>query len=379
MNEQIVRIAVVSDIHLGNPRNKTKDIVANLNKYLSNSKFLSTIDILFVAGDVFDEALYLSSEGVEDIDLWIAKLLRRCEEFDVVVRVLEGTPSHDRGQSQRFLTMHEVHKKAGRKPVDIAYIKELCIEHIDKFDMDVLYVPDEWGSGPEDALDQVKAHLRKKELEQVDVAIMHGMFGFQLPEIARLPKHNEEEYLRIVREFIFIGHVHTFAQYKRIIAQGSFDRLSHNEEEPKGFVRAIIHPALNSELTFIENKTAHIYKTITCYHEQVTDNLLLIDEKVKGLKPDSHVRIEAHYTNSILSNMMVIKERWPQFKWDSIAREKQKKQNKTIMDHKNTYVPISLDRQNLTKIVLERLSPMNLDQDIFNRCTTQLTDVTGVP
>ena len=78
-------------------------------------------------------------------------------------------------------------------------------------------------------------------LTKVDYAVMHGQFDYQLPKhITGMPRHDSQKYLDIVKHYIFIGHIHTHSVYDRIIAQGSFDRLTHGQEEPKGYVVSIV-------------------------------------------------------------------------------------------------------------------------------------------
>ncbi len=373
-----IRIASVSDIHLGHKRNKTKDIIANLNRRLSNQAFMSTIDLLFLAGDVFDELLDLSNPDVGMIDLWIARLLLLAAVNDVQVWVLEGTPSHDRGQSNRFITINEVIRKSGRTEADLTYVNTLSIINLERFGLNVLFVPDEWGPSAEDTLDQVRFLMQQQGLTQVDVGVMHGLFPHQLDvDIPHLSRHDDVAYSALVKYFITIGHIHTFSQHNNIIAQGSFDRLSHNEEEPKGFIRVELNADQTYTSTFIENTTAATFKTITCDFDSVTENLLWIDEQIKDLRTGSFCRIEAHYQNPIHSNMAVIKERWPCFVWSDIKRGKEKKETKVTIDHKNVYVPIVLDRVNLPKQLLDRVHRLDIPYSVKDQCCLLMAELTG--
>lgn len=379
MSKEELRFAVVSDIHLGHPRNPAEAIIKNLDKYLSNNELLSSIDILFLAGDVFDQMLNLSDDSVAHIDLWIARLLRKCHRLGVMVRVLEGTPSHDRGQSRRFVSIDEMNLKSGKMQVELRYVDTLEIEYIAKHDIHVLYVPDEWGPTTADTLDQVRSLLAAKGLTHVDIAIMHGLFGYQLnASIPNIPRHDEEAYHEIVKGPIFIGHIHVPSSFNRITAQGSFDRLSFGEEDAKGFVRCVMQKDYSFENTFIENKGAAIYKTISCQADEIVDNLFYIENVLKDVPVGSHLRIEAHYANAILSNLSVIKERWPLYVWTSIARGKERKESEVVLDHKEKYVPIVLDRQNLKRIVMDRLQSKSLTDSILHHCNKHLTEITGV-
>ena len=376
MLTKAVHIAVISDIHLGHKRNKAVNIIRNLDKCFSNNKTLAGLDIVFLAGDVFDELLHLDDPSVGHIKLWIARLLRRCYQLKIKVRVLEGTPSHDRKQSILFVTLNEINSKSGDKLCDLKYIDILDIEYIEEYNMNILYVPDEWGTSAQDCLDQVKAKLSEKNLAAVDCSIMHGMFGYQVPAgLTHLPHHDEEEYLNLTLGPIFIGHIHEHSTYSRIIAQGSADRLSHNEEEPKGYIKATIEPDLTFTATFIENKDAAIYKTITIQTDDITQALMHIDESLRDIPAESNIRIAAHHTNPILSNMSVIKERWPVYVWATKALGKETKVSDVLIDHKHKYVPVVLDRQTIKPLLLGRLSRLSLNQVLIDSATKTLTEV----
>ena len=58
--------------------------------------------------------------------------------YNIILRILEGTPSHDWKQSKLFIHLNDL-TKAG---TDVKYIDSLSIEYIDKFGINVLY-PDE--------------------------------------------------------------------------------------------------------------------------------------------------------------------------------------------------------------------------------------------
>ena len=370
---QTVRIATVSDIHLGHPNNKTNKIIKNLERYLVNNKFLSTIDILFIAGDLFDSELTFGDIEAIEIDLFINRLIYLCGKNNVILRVLEGTPSHDRNQSKRF----DLHSKLLKINIeaDVKYVKDLSIEYIEKFNMNVLYVPDEWGTAHAvDTLDQVKALLVKNNLKTVDIAIMHGIFPHQV-NYDNITIHDSEEYCSLVNIIIFIGHIHTFSHHLKIVAQGSVDRLRHGEEEDKGFVRAEIHPDNTYNLTFIKNTTAMIFKTIHCTSDDITENLLYIDKQLINIPDDSYIRIKANKDNPILSNMSVLKQRWMQYNWSHVIDNKDKKQTKKLIDHKEIYVPVSLDRTSLPVLLMNDVNKATNEKEIQETCKLLLNEV----
>lgn len=367
------KLASISDIHLGHPTNSTAKIIGRLNQILSNEDFLKKIDLLVLVGDVFDRLLDMSNPDVILIDEWIARLLRICYRHKVMVRVLEGTPSHDRKQSARFESINEINTKAGCGPALLKYVSELSIECIDEFDIDVLYVPDEWGPTADDTFDQVLELMNKAKLDCVDFAFMHGMFEHQL-DIPGLPCHSSEKYLSIVKHLIFIGHIHKYSSFERIYAQGSTDRLAHGEEEPKGFLFADILESGDYKVSFVENREATIYKTIPIDQSDMVEALLYIEEVVKDFPAGSKVRIETTKGNPICSNMALLKEKWPLFTWTLKNDEKVVRKQTLLIDHKRTYVPVQLNRQSLPGVMKAALVYVGKSEETVIRCVGLLND-----
>ncbi len=366
------RLAVVSDIHLGSKRNETEFIIANLDKAFPDNVETANIDMIVLAGDVFDRLLSLSDECVYAIDAWIIRLLRLCKKHDIVLRVLYGTPSHDREQSQRFVHLNdEAHIHA-----DLQYVTDLSIEYIPRFDMNVLYVPDEWEEDPSVTLSQVKELMASRNLDKVDYAFMHGQFGYQLPALIKAPRHDEVEYSRLVDKFIFIGHIHTHSRRDKIIAQGSFDRLSHGEEEAKGHVRLIYRKSDDYEIQFVENKGARKYISVECEDLTLEETLQKIQDKTNWLPDGSHVRIICSKDNPILTEMDQLVRMRPMITWTKLVRKDGQDVTYTEdAEFKDDYVPITITRDNISKLVLQRLSQRTPDQQIYDMANTFLLEM----
>lgn len=317
---------------------------------------MTKLELLILAGDVFDDLGTLANENIWEVKAWIARLLRFCKKHGIILRVLEGTPSHDWKQSNLFPVINEIAEIGA----NIKYVKELSIEYIEPLRISVLYVPDEWG--PTDRTQsQVKDLLKAKGLEQVDLAVMHGQFPHQLPSHVSAPTHATEFYLSIVRFFIFIGHVHAYSRYDRIIAQGSHDRNGHGEEEAKGFVRFEIDLDSGEHFaTFVENKGAQRYVTISCRGMDLDDTLKQIDEQVKLLPELSFVRVEADEDNPIFSNMEVLMRKWPMQTWSKIVRKEEKEQKEEIEDEELLYTPLTITCDNVDGLLMPRLVKVGL-------------------
>lgn len=366
-------IACISDIHLGSKRNKTTDIISNLNKAFPDNDDTSKLDIIFLAGDVFDRLLDYPDDDAMDINIWIYDFLTICSKFNIIVRILEGTPSHDRFQSQAFLNVVHISKL----PVNIKYIKTLSIEYIDELDINVLYVPDEWEISTEKTLEQVKDLLHTKGLQKVDIGIMHGAFDYQIPShLKKVPKHNSYEYLKIVKHYIFIGHIHNFTFFGKIIAQGSFDRLAHGEEGPKGHVRAIVN--LNNEennFFFVENITAKIYKTFKCYSLSLEDTLIYIRKSAKDLPDNSCIRIEAEKDHIIFSNMNELVSMYPTITWTKLQKSEETNEEIVDTEVEDDYSQITISKDNIESLLMYRITSLNLDSKLVLKSEELLKDI----
>lgn len=377
MLSRSVRIASISDVHLFHKRVPTEYILQNLNRELVTDAVMSQLDILFIAGDLFDGLVSFNSpEGMRAKE-WVGRLLLMCIRHGVVLRVLEGTPSHDRRQSAIFETQADLIREANGAVVDLRWVTEVEVEYFSQFGMHVLYVPDEWKHDTADTLVDVKAAIAGAGVTQVDLAIMHGQFRYQMPgQVKDHVCHQEAEYLALVKYLIFIGHVHVHSSFDRIHAQGSFDRIAHGEEGAKGYLRAEIHPDGNWSVTFVENKGAKCFVTVDCLHESVEDNIRYLDDRVRDLSNESYVRICTHRGNPILQNIDEIKKRWPTYAWtDPKILEDAKDELEELVPAQDMYIPIAITPHNLKQLVMDRLMPMQLSTDLLQRCAFHLGEM----
>lgn len=346
-----------SDFHLFHPKTPTKKICDEIRKYILS---IEDADIFIIAGDFFDRLSTIPKEESAEAEIIIYEILKWAKEKDVLVRVLEGTPSHDWKQSRWFTrinTLSGIH-------ADVGYFDTLDIEYIKRYDLHVLYIPDEWDE-PDNTLDQVKRLMISKGLEQVDIAVMHGQFHYQLPHVARAPKHNEEEYLKLVKYFITIGHVHKHSTLDRIFAQGSFSRLAHGEEEPKGFYRFVIHPDGLLESNFIENKDALLYITIDITDLSVEESYRYIEERLQSIPEMQHVRIQAYSDHPVLKNIDTLIKRYPLYRWSS----KIEKRKEEILEREEIifqeYQPLVIHENNIKDLLRDRLINKGIDSKMI--------------
>jgi len=353
-----IKYVVISDIHLGHKRNKTTDIITALYRFFEPYASRDDIDIVFLAGDVFDGLLDLSDECVFEICQWIKWLIRYCDRCNIRLRVLEGTPRHDRQQSRLFETIKSIDHICNG--VDLVYVKTLSIEYMPGLGIHVLYVPDEWNASTDKTLDQVKDLMQSIGVDKVDISIMHGMFAYQIPSnVKTVPIHSEIEYLSLTKYFIHIGHVHIFSVYERIIANGSFDRLCHGEEEPKGGVEVCIKKDGTGQYWFIENTLAKKFVTLTVTAKEIEAIIKYIERRVKNLPPDSYVRIKAKKDHPVFLGFDQIKTYFPMLNLtksslDDVDDDEYQLMT-DVMAVETPFIPITITKDNLLDLLFDEI------------------------
>jgi DNA repair exonuclease SbcCD nuclease subunit len=369
-----LRIASASDLHLGHAKNPPQEMVERLMKAFPRDAETAKLDVIVLAGDVYDHLLNLPHDSVNVIDDWIIYMLRLCRAMDIQLWVLRGTPSHDRDQSARFEWLN----KALEINCDLLYVDTLRIVWMPKFGIHVLFVPDEWNDSAEKTLEEVHDLMRQQGISKVDYAIMHGQFEYQLPPVVQAQKHSSEEYLKIVDKLIFIGHVHLFSRHDRIIAQGSADRIAHGEEGPKGHVRAIVRANDDYEIQFVETEDAKIFKTIDCRNLSFDDSHEKVLTDTVSLPDGSHVRIVADIGNPVLQSIATYEKEKPYFFWTGLGKAEEDltfTQQVQLLQEKEQYVPIEITRQNVQKLIADLLAKQDLDGEILQLAERKLAEL----
>lgn len=359
MKKNKIKYLVLSDIHLGHNINKTEYIIANLQSYFNtNYKEFSKLDMICLAGDVFDKLLVSSGIDFLLATEWLTELIIFCKQHNIVLRILEGTPSHDRAQSK---VITSIINKLGIE-LDYKYIDTLYIEHHDILGINILYIPDEYKHKAEDTYKEVKELLLERKIKQVDIAFIHGQFHYQLPMVKLDSSHNMEDYLNIVKYYISVGHIHTPSVYERIIAQGSFDRLAHNEEEEKGGV--VITISNNGEMSFkfVYNKNAMVFKTYHFENETLEEITSILDKDIKGMKDKSNIRIISNSEDFISKTIQEIRNRYPTVNI-KIEKAKQKEDNKfNIIEDDIKLETFHITKDNIMELITNELPKFNLNE-----------------
>lgn len=348
----------IGDIHYGHKRNYTRDIINNFKIYFRTYKdVINQLDYIFLNGDVFDRLLNTNSDEYKEITNWFGWLVSLCVIKKIKLRVLEGTPSHDWRQMKaiaNFVISSDLN-------VDFKYIDCLYVERDNDLDKTILYIPDEYNDKASETYDEVKELLKKENLLKVDVTIMHGHFHYQLPKTLE-SSHNELDYLFITDGFIVINHVHTHSVFKKILAPGSFDRLSHGEEEAKGGMYVEI--GKENTYRFLPNKNA---KTFIDYvfeeNSDLSTNIKKLKKFCRKLKPDSYVRLIN--TNNDL-NIKEIEKYVSDINFKIKDNRQSDKEIINLISHNEKLNLTELNNKTIPKLMKERLIKRGLTKEEVN-------------
>ena len=366
-----LQVASISDIHLGHPNTPTTAILERLYQAFPDTEETGKLDLILIGGDVFDRALHLYDPNVREIRLWINSFLRMCQRRDIVVIVVEGTPSHDWKQSRIFT----IDNKLSKIGCDVRYIDTLKIETVDSLGVRVLCVPDEWRPDTDDTWVEVTELLTQQPDGKVDFTVVHGAFDFQLPTHVKVPTHKPERFLDITTQLVFGAHIHKPTVHEeRLLVNGSFDRLAHGEEEDKGHWRVTIKDGECVSKTFVVNAGAKVYQTIDCKGlgaEKALEKL----SAVSALPDHSAVRIRALKNDAILSSMDVLKEKYPLLEWSTKVTDGTDTQKNLLTDLRSMFHEINITSKNVEELLLPKLQALTDDPQVVDRCVGYLKEL----
>lgn len=373
MNLKSIRMGVLSDVHLGHDNTPTQSIANNIIRYFLSSPEVASSNIMFISGDLLDQLVDLSSSASLDIYSIMTTIIRYCSDRGIKLRILKGTPSHDYDQNQHFIGI----AIANGIPVDIKYASTLSIEYIEEWDINILYVPDEWRREHSDTLLEVKALMIEKGIEHIDIAIMHGMFEQQVQKNWGIPTHDSKEYLALVKGLIFIGHDHRHQNYGRIVIPGSFDRLNHGEEYPKGFLTATLNNDYSYTVKFNENKGAKKYIALKMTKHDTESALSYIADKISLMDRPASIKLIVSDHIAYLPIVKHCRLTYPMHTWLLERDERKKGKGKSIKDIVSTIsAPSTINITNIEAELSLRLSRLSDDSvkihEAMNLFTTEI-------
>lgn len=355
---------VISDIHFGHPVNRSDTIASHLYNFLEvNNALIQTVDIIFLAGDIFDTALNSSSMDYHIATSWLSFLAQKCMVYNIKLRVLEGTPSHDAKQCKSISNIIE---NLNIK-LDYKYIDTLLIETMNDSGLTILYVPDEVNADASVTLEQVKTLIEDNHLIKVDIAMVHGSFSYRYRGLNLPSTHDELEYLKLVDRFISVGHEHVRSVYGRIIGHGSFDRLQHGEEDNKGgvYIKLCRDNKDKDEYIFMINEEATIFKSIVITTEDVKELSGILDGVLKSLPIGSNILLKLNKSNPINKTIKEITKKYNGYRFKVDFKDKKNKHNdESVLDMVGGKEVLRIGSDNISKLVIDALSNEQLDKRI---------------
>lgn len=311
----VFRFVGTGDWHIGHPSTRSEDIISALYRMFPDNEVTASLDLIIIEGDVYDHDLYLYSKDEELFKEFRKYLLTLSVKYDIPVRVLEGTPDHDWHQSRSFIIDNALLELGA----DVRYVDTVEIEYLERYDMHILYVPDEFRPKTDDVWLAVEAALRRHNLTKVDICVMHGCFPHQLPKLeGKIQMHDPKRYIGITNYYIVIGHIHMPSQYECILGPGSIERLIHGDEGDKGYIRVSIDLLnRNDKIEFIKNPSATPYVTLNMAGLDADDVMATVVANVEKYNhyPSIHFRIKAKPSDVATSMYNQITKLYPGINW----------------------------------------------------------------
>lgn len=354
-NDEISHVAVISDVHLGHARLPTRKNIADLEMIFPPAR-MQVLRVIIISGDLFDKRLAHDSQEAQDAARWMEKFLRMAKRYNVAIRILEGTPSHDNRQSQ-WMVNYNAMMGLG---CDLKYYSEISIDELYEGGPSVLYVPDEVNVDATKTWTQVCDLMRSRAIEKVDFAIMHGCFNYQLP-VKSLSAHNEDWYESIVNQRIVIGHHHTHSTCGKIVVPGSTDRHMHGQEEDKGHYQFSYSKTEGVyDDMFVINDRSMVFKTLKVVGKTYADVETIL-KKYQNYPDGSYFRLELSRVDEVYSNMGRLKNTFPQFQIDADPVEAKSKKKADVTGLIERPVLTAIRPDTIRSLVIPKVTDANAD------------------
>ena len=307
----IFKMVGIGDLHLGNPRIPAESLYKKLQKTLYPE--LNDAHVLLLTGDIYDQLLTVNSKAHKFASIIMRELLSISAHTGMQIRLLHGTYTHDRDQLDIFETLQHPHSRF--KVINQIDVEELTdIRNGDNCipgSLRILYIPDNLPyKKSEDVLIHCNKVMACHDWSTVDVVLGHGTFEHVIPPDSghRPPCLYRMEQFQQINPIgpIIMGHIHTPSKCGRVYYCGSFERMSHGEEENKGF-----YTFTKSEgdqfwtSRFVVNKDATPFISVAPIGDEISDIsadfIRKVEEKfptrsgnVRVLHPSAEIRAILH-------------------------------------------------------------------------------------
>lgn len=354
--------AVTGDIHCAHSRVSTDKIIKALEHLFLKTVFQKSINFICINGDFYDKLVGENDDDKLKSESFFTKLLLYCKAHHITLRLLKGTPSHDHDQLKTFEAIAN-----GIDGVDFKYIDKVTVERIERFNTHILYVPDEVMHRCSDTFQLCKEAIHLAGLKKVEYAFIHGQFDYQLADIIpeRL-KHKVSDFETIVTKKVFCNHIHTYSHNGLIIAPGSIERLSQNEEGDKGFV-VFEDTKDGCDCLFVVNKEATKHYTVNVGDMPMDEAVGYIANKINKLKMDEGdcLRVRCDKLSPVKHSESELQLKWPHIRV-SVEAKADKKEIKSVVKHFK-HAQFTINAQTVPDLLVEQMKLMGTDLSIIEK------------
>lgn len=354
IEDDVFRILEISDIHINHSFIPYTSIITLL-MFLLDPNLLRIIHRIYIAGDFYDHGMeYTEIEKVIEIENWQKRFLTACKKYDVQVRILEGTRSHDRFQSNYFIKIN-TECDIG---CDVKYFNKLTVDIDERYGDSTLYIPDQWNTDASETYREAVHEITKKGLQKVDIGCGHGSYKYQMQKHLRtkMELHDEVLHSELVNHAFFVGHHHNASNCHKIYCSGSPQRLRFGEEEAKGYyIATIINGKI--DVQFKELVDAYPLITINCADMVAEDIMEKVHALMKKHPYELGVRIQANPNDPAAEVTRYFIDNYPHFKFKFEALNSKDKKQLPIVELKSqTSSSKSLTKLNIVDLMIKRIT-----------------------
>lgn len=283
-----LRCLAIGDIHFGikNSEKLYEELNNVFIKYLEDNG--KDVDMIFFVGDYFDKKLSLNETASKLAIRFMDKVVELADKFNIKIRMIKGTLSHDFTQLENF---KHYELKHDFKIFNTATIENLTFVYNknETSELSIFYVPEEY---MEDQNEFYKDFVDVVDDEtKFDLMIGHGTWDFTAflnqkidseRSIKNAPVYKYDEWKDLTYGPCIFGHIHVRQNKgKKVYYTGSFSRWQHGEDKPKGFLDVTYNlDTTESKIRFVENYEALEYVDLLL--EDDTDTT--IQDKIQSIE-----------------------------------------------------------------------------------------------
>ncbi len=345
-----MRILATSDHHTLHQTTPTHHILGNMSQFFYKENDLKEVDLVLFGGDLMDKLVESPNPDLFKVKEWFKEFTDYCNSVKTKILLLEGTFYHEWGQPRHLVTVAPT-------GFDYRYVDTIKVEFYPELDnLSILCVPDNLkGMTPEDVWDAALDVLKQNKLGGVDIVLFHQAFHDQLPTKMRDKTHDQSRWESICEYLILSGHIHTPSIVGKRHCMGSFDRISHGEEHPKGaYVVDLDKTNKTFNVTFWENKKALPYVTLKVEEDIKAEELVsALREFIrkKNLPPFSQIRVKGGSADIVTPIIRIFEKEYTQYGFKAKNIKSADELVEEEVYSTGTYTGVSIVKENISTLL----------------------------